>query len=59
MCTALKCRWWGHQINRRRVKFDGLEFHTRCDRCGVALVRLPAGWIDDHPAAPTLGADQT
>jgi len=46
MWAALRCRWWGHRINRRRVKFDGLEFHTHCGRLGAALVRQPSGWQD-------------
>lgn len=59
MWAALRCRWWGHRINRHRVKFDGLMFRTRCDRCGVALERQSGGWSDSPaPGDSSLAANQ-
>lgn len=58
MLTALKCRWMGHRINRHRVKYDGLDFRTRCDRCGTALVRQKQGWREAEDG-PVLAADRS
>ena len=34
----------GHKINRRRVRYDGLDFRTRCRRCDAPMVRDDNGW---------------
>lgn len=44
MFKSLICAMLGHKINRRRVHYDGLEFHTNCRRCHTPMVRLPSGW---------------
>jgi len=38
------CLVAGHAINRKRVWHDGLDFRTKCSRCGQPLVRSEHGW---------------
>jgi len=40
----LRCKVFGHKINRRRVWDDGLNYRTRCDRCDAPLIRGRDGW---------------
>ena len=55
MLNALICSLKGHDINRRKVWNDGLDFRTRCTRCDARLIRLDEGWVayvperDDDP----------
>ena len=49
MLGRIVCLFAGHRINRRRVKHDGLAFHTHCWRCKAPMTREPQGWIVDRP----------
>ena len=53
MFKSLICLIFGHKINRRRVHFDGLDFHTNCNRCNTPMVRMPAGWKVAHDVHDT------
>jgi len=51
----LLCSAASHTINRHRVWHDGVDYRTRCSRCGTEMLRAESGWRafdhqqDDHP----------
>lgn len=55
MFSDLLCKVQGHQVNRRRVWHDSLNYRTSCHRCGTAMLRERRGWyvydadIHDRP----------
>jgi hypothetical protein len=44
MIMRMVCAVIGHKINRRRVRYDGLDFRTHCRRCNSSMVRHDNGW---------------
>jgi len=40
---AFLCSVLGHARNPGRIRHDGLDFRSRCRRCGIALVRTVDG----------------
>ena len=44
MLNGLLCKATSHSINRRHVWHDGIDYRTRCRRCGAELLRDEAGW---------------
>jgi hypothetical protein len=41
---TLFCKIAPHQVDKHRVWHDGLNFRTRCARCGCSLLRDTDGW---------------
>lgn len=44
MLKSALCKFAGHSINRHRVWHDGRNFRTRCQSCGIAMIRDRGGW---------------
>lgn len=44
MLKRMMCVFTSHAINRHRVWHDGIEFRTKCRRCGTPLHRTEEGW---------------
>jgi hypothetical protein len=44
MLGNLLCRCGKHRINRHRVWHDGVDFRSKCTRCGLPMVRDFWGW---------------
>lgn len=44
MFASFICKLRGHRVNRRRVWHDTINYRTRCERCGGALLRDTNGW---------------
>lgn len=45
------CEFFGHKVDPRRVWHDGLNYRTKCRRCGSNLLRQSSGWVIFDPAA--------
>ncbi|KWV95696.1 hypothetical protein ASS64_00115 [Erythrobacter sp. AP23] len=45
MLSSVICKVGSHNVNRRRVWHDGINFRTKCTRCSAPLIRdHQKGW---------------
>ncbi len=51
MLKNVACLVAGHRIDRRKVKFNGLAFVGKCQRCSCRLEREQSGWTPVTHAA--------
>ena len=44
MLGGVYCNLRGHLIDRDRVWNDGLDFRTKCQRCGTPMIKIRRQW---------------
>lgn len=56
MLANVICRFAKHQINRKKVWHDGLDYRASCTRCHQPMIRDAHGWREFDETLDAAGA---